>query len=456
MFNFAVCPLLLPLSLLHSSWLLPDLHLLHYPRHLLRHLSSFCDMMDQSAITMVSCFFRTRWWTCCPCIHGGTRTLSGVKNHWTDRSSGQSETRSELVNVQEKLSRDALIACLSTALLGWKCWKVRENAVEPWEKKDHERCKQKTEKNSLRKREAVRNRMGRKNESAFSLMSFRDRSQWSHHQELVAEAIDESISCLCILSALKKNMNDCLRSGQAGLGTIRLLWSRALRRVQSSRRRERRARTSGGSDRRWWSRCVGGRGIVTARSASLWSYQGLLHIWGNVSSPSISFSPLDRHPLLSRHLLLRWMANMCNELCRCCSSILIYPFLFIVYLTANTLLNGTCRMSLDVVLADYWASEAALIVKPAFVSSSCLFEVHLSCPVVVFLLSSFWASLCLFSLSPSFIFMPAFSCLYPFFLVHYRLFLPLFIIVFFCRCFCWILFVQFRGLHTVSTVYFAL
>ena len=41
--------------------------------------------------------------------------------------------------------------------------------------------------------------------------------------------------------------------GQAGLGTLRLLWSGALRRVQSSRRREGRARTGGGSDRRWWS-----------------------------------------------------------------------------------------------------------------------------------------------------------------------------------------------------------
>ena len=34
----------------------------------------------------------------------------------------------------------------------------------------------------------------------------------------MAEAIDESISCLCILSALKKNMNDCLRSATMRTG----------------------------------------------------------------------------------------------------------------------------------------------------------------------------------------------------------------------------------------------
>ena len=93
-----------------------------------------------------------------------------MKNHWTDRPSGQSETRSELVNVQEKLSRDALIACLSTALL---------RSVE---------CPSETDLNDL----IIR---------------------W-----LVAEAIDESISCLCILSALKKNMNDCLRSATMRTG----------------------------------------------------------------------------------------------------------------------------------------------------------------------------------------------------------------------------------------------
>ena len=32
----------------------------------------------------------------------------------------------------------------------------------------------------------------------------------------MAEAIDESISCLCIMSALKKNMNDCLRVMRTG------------------------------------------------------------------------------------------------------------------------------------------------------------------------------------------------------------------------------------------------
>ena len=35
---------------------------------------------------------------------------------------------------------------------------------------------------------------------------------------LVAEAIDESISCLCTLSVLKKNMNDCLRSARMRAG----------------------------------------------------------------------------------------------------------------------------------------------------------------------------------------------------------------------------------------------
>ena len=46
--------------------------------------------------------------------------------------------------------------------------------------------------------------------SSFCRMSF---IRW-----LVAEAIDESISCLCILSALKKNMNDCLRSATMRTG----------------------------------------------------------------------------------------------------------------------------------------------------------------------------------------------------------------------------------------------
>ena len=82
-----------------------------------------------------------------------------MKNHWTDRSSGQSETRSELVNVQEELFRDALIACLSTALL---------RSVQ---------CSSERDLNDL----IIR---------------------W-----LVADAIDESISCLCNLSALKKDMS---------------------------------------------------------------------------------------------------------------------------------------------------------------------------------------------------------------------------------------------------------
>ena len=34
----------------------------------------------------------------------------------------------------------------------------------------------------------------------------------------MVEAIDESISCLCILSALKKNVNDCLRSATMRTG----------------------------------------------------------------------------------------------------------------------------------------------------------------------------------------------------------------------------------------------
>ena len=71
----------------------------------------------QEASLFLSLLFRKRWWPCSPCgINEGTSTLSGVNNHWTDKSSGQSETRWKLVNVQEKLSRDALIACLLMAL----------------------------------------------------------------------------------------------------------------------------------------------------------------------------------------------------------------------------------------------------------------------------------------------------------------------------------------------------
>ena len=88
------------------------------------HLTSFSHPLLSSPLHLLfilclfSFFFRKRCWPCSPCgIHEGTRTLSGVKHHWVDRSSGQSETRSELVNVQEKLSRDALIACFFSSLL---------------------------------------------------------------------------------------------------------------------------------------------------------------------------------------------------------------------------------------------------------------------------------------------------------------------------------------------------
>ena len=111
--------------------------------------------------------FRTTWWwrPCCPCIPEAPRTRSGVTHRWTARPSGQSETDRQVVG---QCPGETVQRCAH-----------RVFAYGP---------------------------------SSFCRMSFRDRSQWSHHQWLVAEAIDESISCLCILSALKKNMSDCVRS----------------------------------------------------------------------------------------------------------------------------------------------------------------------------------------------------------------------------------------------------
>ena len=41
-------------------------------------------------------FFRKRRWACCPCINEGTRMLSELNYHWTDRSANQSETNRQV------------------------------------------------------------------------------------------------------------------------------------------------------------------------------------------------------------------------------------------------------------------------------------------------------------------------------------------------------------------------